>query len=109
MVVCVVLVCGRLNCLGCVCLSWVLVLGCASRFVCAWISWFGFAFAEFAADLGAGVSGSARRALDAAKGPTFAAALVIDGRYLCAGHRRERIGTGRVGGATAGVRVCAPA
>ena len=59
-------------------------LGGASSFVCAWVSCFGFAFAGFAADLGAGVSGSARCALEAAKDPTFVAALVVDGRYLCA-------------------------
>ena len=59
-------------------------LGCASCFVCTWVSCFGFAFARFAADLGAGVSESTRCALEATKGPAFAASLVVDGRYLCA-------------------------
>ena len=60
-------------------------LGLCLVFCVAWASCFGFAFARFAADLGAGVSESTRCALEAAKGLPFAAALVVDGRrYLCA-------------------------
>ena len=35
----------------------------------------------------------------AAAGPTFASALVVDGRYLCSEHRRERVDTVRAGAA----------
>ena len=38
-------------------------LGCALCVVCAWVSCFGVAFSRFAADLGAGLSESARCAL----------------------------------------------
>ena len=44
-------------------------LGCASSFVCAWVSCFGFAYDGFAADLGAGVSGSARCAFGGGERP----------------------------------------
>ena len=59
---------------------------------------FGFACAGFAADLGVSVSGSGTVRVGAAKGPTFASALVVDGRYLCSCVRvracESRVSTG---------------
>ena len=49
-------------------------VGLVARLYVRWIT----------ADLGAGVSESARCALEPAEGQAFAAALVVDGRYLCA-------------------------
>ena len=56
------------------CLVFRVRVGLVARLYVRWIT----------ADLGAGVSESARCALEPAEGQAFAAALVVDGRYLCA-------------------------
>ena len=61
-----------MSCLCCVCFS------CVCLFELFEL------FELFALCLGAGVSESARCALEPAEGQAFAAALVVDGRYLCA-------------------------
>ena len=81
-------------------------LGCASCFVRAWVSCFGFAFARLLLTWAPALA-SRHGALEAVKGPTFAAALVVDGRYLGTGVSESV--RRAPGGQRPGVRIGAPA